>query len=174
MLDSHQQVSIFAIKTWIKDLCLAIQMFWLDEAHPDCIQPGKRPRITLSPSVALRDGVPYMAFGTPGGDQQDQWPLHTFLRHVHHGMNLQAAIDAPNFHSTHCPGSFYPREWDPAGVKIERRFSDTTLDELERRGHRLYIEGDWTLGRVSACARDGKLLMAGANPRLMQGYAAGR
>ena len=150
------------------------QMFWLDEAHPDCIQPGKRPRITLSPSVALRDGVPYMAFGTPGGDQQDQWPLHTFLRHVHHGMNLQAAIDAPNFHSTHWPGSFYPREWDPAGLKIESRFSDATLDELERRGHRLYIEGDWTLGRVCACARDGELLMAGANPRFMQGYAAGR
>lgn len=150
------------------------QMFWLDDGHPDQIRPGKRPRITLSPSMALRDGEPYLAFGTPGGDQQDQWPLHMFLRHVHHGMNLQAAIDSPNFHSTHAPGSFYPREWDPAGVKIEGRFSDATLDELERRGHRLYVEGDWSLGRVSACARDGRLLMAAANPRLMQGYAAGR
>ncbi|MBT6094144.1 MAG: gamma-glutamyltransferase family protein [Rhodospirillaceae bacterium] len=150
------------------------QMFWIDEGHPDCIAPGKRPRITLSPSMALRDGEPYMAFGTPGGDQQDQWPLHMFLRHVHHGMNLQQAIDAPNFHSTHCPGSFYPREWDPAGVKIEGRFSDDVLDDLQARGHRLYVEGDWALGRVSACARDGDLLMAAANPRLMQGYAAGR
>ena len=150
------------------------QMFWLDEAHPDCIQPGKRPRITLSPSIALRDDIPYMAFGTPGGDQQDQWSLHTFLRHVHHGMNLQAAIDSPNFHSTHCPSSFYPREWDPAGVKIESRFPDATLDELERRGHRIYVEDDWSLGRVTACAKDGELLLAGANPRFMQGYAIGR
>ena len=150
------------------------QMFWIDEDHPGCIAPGKRPRITLSPSMALRDGEPYMAFGTPGGDQQDQWPLHGFLRHVHHGMNLQAAIDAPNFHSTHCPSSFYPREWDPAGVKIEGRFADATLDELQRRGHRLYVEADWSLGRVTACARDGELLMSAANPRFMQGYAAGR
>ena len=150
------------------------QMFWIDEGHPGCIAPGKRPRITLSPSMALRDGEPYMAFGTPGGDQHDQWPLHMFLRHVHHGMNLQEAIDAPNFQSTHCPSSFYPREWDPAGVKIEGRFDDAVLDELERRGHRLYVEGDWALGRVTACARDGELLKAAANPRLMQGYAAGR
>ena len=150
------------------------QMFWLDEDHPGCIQPGKRPRITLSPSLALRDGEPYMAFGTPGGDQQDQWPLHTFLRHVHHGMNLQAAIDAPNFHSTHFPGSFSPREWDPAGLRVEARFGAEVMDELERRGHRLYVEDDWSLGRVSACARDGALLKAAANPRFMQGYAAGR
>jgi len=150
------------------------QMFWLDEDHPGCIQPGKRPRITLSPSLALKDGAPYMAFGTPGGDQQDQWPLHTFLRHVHFGMNLQEAIDAPNFHSTHFPGSFYPREWDPAGLRMEARFGDAVMDELERRGHRLYVEDDWSLGRVSICARDGELLKAGANPRFMQGYAAGR
>ena len=150
------------------------QMFWIDEGHPGCIAPGKRPRITLSPSIALRDGEPYLAFGTPGGDQQDQWPLHMFLRHVHHGMNLQEAIDAPNFQSTHCPSSFYPREWDPAGVKIEGRFNENVLNALEGRGHRLYVEGDWALGRVSACARDGELLKAAANPRLMQGYAAGR
>jgi len=150
------------------------QMFWMDEGHPGCIAPGKRPRITLSPSIALRDGDPYLAFGTPGGDQQDQWPLHMFLRHVHHGMNLQEAIDAPNFQSNHCPSSFYPREWDPAGVKIEGRFDNNVLDALEARGHRLYVEGDWALGRVSACARDGELLKAAANPRLMQGYAAGR
>ena len=149
-------------------------MFWIDEDHPGCIQPGKRPRITLSPSLALRDGEPYMAFGTPGGDQQDQWPLHMFLRHVHHGMNLQAAIDAPNFHSTHFPGSFYPREWDPAGLRMEARFGDDTMDTLERLGHRIYAEDDWSLGRVSACARDGDLLKAAANPRFMQGYAAGR
>ena len=150
------------------------QMFWIDDGHPACIAPGKRPRITLSPSIAMRDGDPYMAFGSPGGDQQDQWPLHMFLRHVHHNLNLQEAIDSPNFHSTHCPSSFYPREWDPAGVKIEGRFDSKVLGELEERGHRLYVEGDWALGRVSACARDRNILIAASNPRLMQGYAAGR
>ena len=149
-------------------------MFWIEENHPGCIAPGKRPRITLSPSIALRDGEPYMAFGTPGGDQQDQWPLHMFLRHVHHGMNLQEAIDAPNFQSTHHPSSFYPREWDPSGLRIEGRFDETVLNALEKRGHRLYVDGDWALGRVSACASDGEILKAAANPRLMQGYAAGR
>ena len=115
-----------------------------------------------------------MTFGSPSGDQQDQRPLHMFLRHVHHNLNLQEAIDSPNFHSTHCPSSFYPRERDPAGVKIEGRFDSKVLDELEERGHRLYVEGDWALGHVSARSRDRNILVAASNPRLMQGYAAGR
>ncbi len=82
------------------------QMFWLDEGSPSALAPGKRPRTTLTPSLALRDGEPYLAFGTPGGDQQDQWTLLFFLRHVHHGMNLQEAIDAPTFHTEHMPSSF--------------------------------------------------------------------
>jgi gamma-glutamyltranspeptidase/glutathione hydrolase len=149
-------------------------MFWLDEAHPDCIQPGKRPRITLSPSVALRDGVPYMAFGTPGGDQQDQWQLIFFLRHVHFAMNLQAAIDAPSFHSEHWPSSFWPRTARPGRVVIESRFPPDTIKELVRRGHDVEVGGDWSEGRLSAAARDGGVLKAAANPRGMQGYAVGR
>ena len=82
------------------------QMFWLDESHPAGLAPGKRPRTTLSPSLALRDGEPYLVFGTPGGDQQDQWALHVFLRHIHFGMNLQEAIDAPALHTEHAPSSF--------------------------------------------------------------------
>jgi len=72
------------------------QMFWLEEGLPTSMAPRRRPRTTLSPSFALKDGEPYMAFGTPGGDQQDQWSTIFFLRHVHHGMNLQEAIDAPS------------------------------------------------------------------------------
>src|SRR3546814_230008 len=89
------------------------QMFWLEEGLPSTLRPGRRPRTTLTPSMALKDGEPYLAWGTPGGDQQDQWSLIFFLRHLHHRLNLQEAIDAPSFHSEHCPSSFCPREARP-------------------------------------------------------------
>jgi gamma-glutamyltranspeptidase/glutathione hydrolase len=150
------------------------QMFWLEEGRPASLAPGKRPRTTLSPSLALRDGEPYLAFGTPGGDQQDQWSLHVFLRHVHFGLNLQEAIDAPAFHTEHAPSSFYPRAARPGHLALEGRFSRTTIDELRRRGHEVEIREDWSLGRVTAAAKDGELLKAAANPRTMQNYAIGR
>jgi gamma-glutamyltranspeptidase / glutathione hydrolase len=150
------------------------QMFWLEEGRPSSLAPGKRPRTTLSPSLALRAGEPYLAFGTPGGDQQDQWALHVFLRHVHFGMNLQEAIDAPAFHTEHAPSSFYPREARPGHLALEGRFPAATGEELRRRGHEVEIVGDWSLGRVTAAARDGEVLRAAANPRLMQNYAIGR
>jgi gamma-glutamyltranspeptidase/glutathione hydrolase len=150
------------------------QMFWLEEGRPASLAPGKRPRTTLSPSLALRDGEPYLAFGTPGGDQQDQWSLHVFLRHVHCGTNLQEAIDAPAFHTEHAPSSFYPRAARPGHLALEGRFPRATCEELRRRGHEIEITGDWALGRVTAAARDGELLRAAANPRLMQNYAIGR
>jgi gamma-glutamyltranspeptidase/glutathione hydrolase len=115
-----------------------------------------------------------MAFGTPGGDQQDQWSLSFFLRHVHHGMNLQAAIDCPTFHSRHFPSSFFPRGSYPGVVVVEGRMPTATVDELRRRGHEIEIDEDWSLGRVSAATRDGGLIKAAANPRGMQGYAVGR
>jgi gamma-glutamyltranspeptidase/glutathione hydrolase len=151
------------------------QMFWLEPGLPNSIAPGKRPRTTLSPSLALRDGAPYLAFGTPGGDQQDQWQLQFFLFHAVFGMNLQAAIDAATWHSTHFPSSFYPRERTPRGLVIEERIGTATLDELVRRGHEVSVVDGWSLGRLSAVSRsaDG-FLRAGANPRGAQGYAAGR
>ncbi|HEX5079577.1 MAG TPA: gamma-glutamyltransferase, partial [Geminicoccaceae bacterium] len=150
------------------------QMFWLAEGLPASLAPGKRPRTTLTPSLALRDGEPYIVFGTPGGDQQDQWSLHVFLRHVHFGMNLQEAIDAPAFHTEHVPSSFYPREARPGHLALEGRFPKATVEELARRGHAVELRDDWSLGRVSAAAKDGPLLKAAANPRHMQGYAIGR
>ena len=90
------------------------QMFWLDEGHPASLAPGKRPRTTLTPTLALRDGEPYLAWGTPGGDAQDQWIPQFFLRHVHAGHNLQQAIDAPAWHSEHFHSSFWPRRRGPA------------------------------------------------------------
>ncbi|PBB98875.1 gamma-glutamyltransferase family protein [Mesorhizobium sp. WSM3862] len=151
------------------------QMFLLDERHPNALVPGKRPRTTLTPSLALRDGEPYLVFGTPGGDQQDQWALHAFLRHVDHGMNLQEAIDAPSFHTAHLLGSFYPREWVPGHLAVEAGFPGKTLAELDRRGHHLEISGVWGhYNSVSMAARDGGILRAGASPRRMQCYAIGR
>ncbi|MCP4327158.1 MAG: gamma-glutamyltransferase family protein [Alphaproteobacteria bacterium] len=150
------------------------QMFWLDEGHPASLAPGKRPRTTLTPSFALRDGAPYMAFGTPGGDQQDQWALIFLLHHIDHGMNLQEAIDCPTFQTVNFPSSFFPRERYPNVIRLEGRFSDRTVEELRRRGHIVEIEELWSLGRLSAAARDGDLIKAAANPRGMQGYAVGR
>ncbi len=150
------------------------QMFWLEDGHPSSLAPGKRPRTTLTPSIAFRDGEPYLAFGTPGEDKQDQWSLTFFLRHVHFGLNLQQAIDAPMFHTSHFPSSFHPRLSYPGLVSLESRFPDATIEDLRRRGHRVHVEDDWSLGRLSAVARVGKVLKAGANPRYMQGYAAGR
>ena len=97
------------------------QMFWLKPDLPGSLAPGKRPRTTLSPSFALRDGRPWMSFGTPGGDQQDQWQTIFFLRMVHHGMNIQEAIDAPSFHSEHFPSSFWPRIARPGKLVLEGR-----------------------------------------------------
>lgn len=154
------------------------QMFWLEEGLPNSLAPGKRPRTTLSPSMALRDGKPALAFGTPGGDQQDQWQPQLFLKLVHHGMNLQEAIDSPAWHSEHFPSSFYPRASRPGHLGVEARLPAETIAALRARGHLVEVGGDWSEGRLTACATDetpeGTLLRAGANPRGMQGYAVGR
>jgi gamma-glutamyltranspeptidase/glutathione hydrolase len=150
------------------------QMFWLEEGLPNSLAPGKRPRTTLSPSLAFRGGDPYVAFGTPGGDQQDQWSLNVFLQHVDRGLDLQAAIDAPSFDTNHFSSSFYPRDRKPKQVELESRFGDEVITDLRERGHDVEIVEPWSLGRVSAVARENGLLKAAANPRGMQGYAVGR
>jgi gamma-glutamyltranspeptidase/glutathione hydrolase len=150
------------------------QMFWLDESHPAALAPGKRPRTTLSPGLALRDGEPYLAWGTPGGDQQDQWATQFFLRHVHAGMNLQESIDAPAWHSEHFPISFWPRTARPGVLVTEGRLPHATTDALTARGHIVERGGDWTEGRLTAASKVGQRRQAAANPRGNQGYAAGR
>ena len=150
------------------------QMFWLKPDLPNSLEPGKRPRTTLSPSFALREGKPWMAFGTPGGEQQDQWALTFFLRMVHHNMGIQEAIDAPSFHTEHWPSSFWPRVARPGKVVIEGRFDDEVLGELKARGHHAEKGEDWSEGRISGARIEGDQMRAGANPRGMQGYAVGR
>jgi gamma-glutamyltranspeptidase/glutathione hydrolase len=150
------------------------QMFWLEEDHPAALAPGKRPRTTLSPTLALRDGEPYLAWGSPGGDGQDQWITQLFLRHVHAGMNLQESIDAPAWHSEHFPSSFWPRTSRLGVLVVEGRVPKKTVAELERRGHIVEIGPDWSEGRLTAASREDPRRRAAANARGMQGYAAGR
>ncbi|WP_113094104.1 gamma-glutamyltransferase family protein [Agrobacterium sp. fls2-241-TYG-188a] len=151
------------------------QMFWLQPGLPTSLEPGKRPRTTLTPSLALYEGRPTLAFGTPGGDQQDQWQLSFFLRYAHFGLNLQEAIDMPLFHTSHFPGSFYPRTRQPGNVMIETSIGQGVLDELRGRGHDVTPADPWTVGRLTAARRDADgLLRAAATPRLMQAYAVGR
>ncbi|MGW1891404.1 gamma-glutamyltransferase family protein [Streptomyces sp. NPDC002004] len=158
-----------------------LQMTWLDEDLPNTLTPGCRPRTTLTPSLALRDGVPVMAFGTPGGDQQDQWQLHFFLSvalrpRVRGGLDLQGAVDAPNWHNDSFPSSFHPRGMRPGSVTVESRMDPAVVDELRRRGHDVTLAGPWSEGRLCAVVRDPEtgMLSAAANPRGMQGYAVGR
>ncbi|CAM3642421.1 gamma-glutamyltransferase family protein [Bordetella flabilis] len=151
------------------------QMFWLEPGLPGTLAPRKRPRTTLTPSLALRDGRPYMVFGTPGGDQQEQWQLQLFLRHVHHGLNLQEAIDLPMSHTMHFPSSFYPRDRKPGHLAMEASFGKDVLDALAARGHQVEEVPAWSVGRLTAAALDEDGIMhAAATPRLMQAYAAGR
>ena len=156
-----------------------LQTTWLDEGTAAQLAPGKRPTTTLSPSMALKDGEPFMAFGTPGGDQQDQWTVAFFLRHVLFGMNLQEAIDAPAWHIDHFPGSFWPRTTTLNRLTLESRFPQSVQDQLAAMGHTLKVGLPWSEGRIAVCSqvrdRQGRrLLLAGANPRGMQGYAVGR
>ena len=160
-------------------LSTRLQMTWLDEGLANSLTPGVAPCTTLSPSMALRDGEPYMAFGTPGGDQQDQWSAAFFLRHAVHGMNLQEAIDAPAWHVDHAPASFWPRQTSLNRLTLESRFSGDTIDSLRASGHDVVVGDAWSESRMSACSRErddqGRMVLrAAANPRGMQGYAVGR
>jgi gamma-glutamyltranspeptidase/glutathione hydrolase len=151
------------------------QMFDLDPHRPGVVAPRKRPRTTLTPSMVLKDGKPYMVFGTPGGDQQDQWTLQFFLNYVDFEMNIQQAIDAASFHSVHFPSSFYPREAKAGGLVVEGRIPEATRRELEARGHKVTTTGDWVNGKVMAVRLDQKagVLSGGVSPRGQIGYVTG-
>lgn len=153
-----------------------LQMMRLEQGLTSSLVPGRRPRTTLSPTLVLRDGEPVLACGSPGGDQQDQWQSLFLLRHLAGGFGLQEAIDAPMFHTTSFPGSFWPRLVEPGVVVAEDRLGADVLEGLRDRGHRVQLQGPWSLGRMCAVSRDPAtgLLAAGANPRGMQGYAVGR
>ncbi|MEP0962088.1 MAG: gamma-glutamyltransferase family protein [Roseobacter sp.] len=150
------------------------QMYWLEDGLPTALVPGSRPRTTLTPSLAEKEGM-QLVFGTPGGDQQDQWQLIWFLRFVHFGLGLQEGLDAPLFHSMHFQGSFFPREVKPAEMMIEPNIGAQVITELRERGHKVTVAEPWTVGRLTAAMREPSgMLRAAATPRLMQAYAVGR
>ncbi len=150
------------------------QMFWLEPGLPSSLRPGTRPRTTLSPGLVLRGGEPWLAYGTPGGDQQEQWANHVLVRHVDRGLDLQAAIDAPEWHTDHLISSFAPRGVKLRSLAVESRFGDDVVAELRRRGHDVAVSAPWSLGRVSAVQREDGQVRAAANARGMQGYAVAR
>jgi gamma-glutamyltranspeptidase/glutathione hydrolase len=144
-----------------------MQTFYLDERHPNALQPGKRPRTTLTPSIATREGEPFLSFGTPGGDQQDQWTLQFFINLIDFGMGLQEAIEAPRFSTAHFPSSFYPHNAMAGVVRLEDRIDRTVAEQLAGRGHRVVVRPSWCEGHVLAIRYDPKrrLLEGGADPR---------
>lgn len=151
------------------------QMFYLNPKRPNALAPRKRPRATLTPTLVTKDGAPWMAFGTPGGDAQDQWTLQFFLNVVGFGMNLQEALDAPTVHSEHFPSSFYPREAHPGRLVAEGRISPQVIAELERRGHEVVVTGDWANGKVMGVRYDKqrRVILGGVSARGNVGYALG-
>ncbi len=152
------------------------QMFYLNPERPNALQPRKRPRATLTPSMVTRNGRPWMAFGTPGGDGQEQWTVQFFLNYVEFGMNIQEALDAPTLVSTHFPSSFYPRESYPGRVTLDPMISSAAADDLRRRGHDLEMWPEpYTGGKVMGIRIDEErgVIQGGAAPKGSIGYAIG-
>jgi gamma-glutamyltranspeptidase / glutathione hydrolase len=148
----------------------------LDPRHPASLQPGKRPRLTPSPALMLKDGVLEMTFGTPGGDVQPQAMVQLVANVVDFGLDPQAAIEAPRISSYSFPGSFYPHNYNPGLLKAESRIPAATLADLAARGHRVEVWPDYTalagaLGAILVGSRWGRLV-AGADPRRVA-YAIG-
>jgi gamma-glutamyltranspeptidase/glutathione hydrolase len=151
------------------------QLFHLDTYHVEKLEPGKKPSTTLSPSLALREGAPYLTFGTPGADCQDQWPLQFFLNYVHFDMNVQAALDAPTVHSNHFPGSFWPHAVKPGEVAIEPRIPQDVIQGLRKKGHKIVVSEPWSHGRCLAICYNAEndIFLGGASPRTGDAYVIG-
>jgi len=144
-----------------------MQTFYLDERHPNALMPRKRPRTTLTPSLAAtRDGR-WIAFGTQGGDQQDQWTLQFFLNLMEFGMNVQEAIEAPRYSCLHFPSSFYPHDAHPGLLRLESRIDEGIRAALSERGHKVEVRPGWCDGNVLAVVLDTSrgALIGGADPR---------
>jgi gamma-glutamyltranspeptidase/glutathione hydrolase len=191
VVDQHRNmVAATPSGAWIADspiieglgfpLGTRMQMFYLDPAHPNALAPGKRPRTTLTPSMALRHGQPFMAFGTMGLDQQDQWTLQVFLNVVDFAMPLQEAIEAPKFSSRHFPSSTYPHVAEPGLLRLEGRVPYAVQRALQAKGHQIAVQPDWIEGYVVGVQVDAQrgVVFGGADPRgelatLLPAYAMG-
>lgn len=139
------------------------------EGHASSVAPGKRPRLTPNPALAIRRGELAMPFGAPGGDTQPQGMLQVFLNHVVWGMGLQDAIDAPRFVTQSFPQTFEPHGYQPAKLQVEGRVSERVTDALAARGHDVERLDDIAIGVAGVCAISadlkGGLICGGADPR---------
>lgn len=153
------------------------QSMWLAPGHPNSVGPGRRPRTTLSPTIVLREGEPYLAFGTPGGDRQDQWTLETFLAVTEFGLDLQGATEVPTFHTDHFPASFTPRGCRPGVVAAEATCSPAAIEDMRQRGHVIDLVPGWSMGGkvcIVGVDRERGFVRAAAGPRGRQAYAVCR
>ena len=150
---------------------------WLDDDHPSSLAPGKRPRLTPNPALAMRAGRPWLPFGTPGGDVQPQSMAQLFLNVAEFGMDVQQAIEAPRASTWSFPNSFWPHAYRPGLVGVEGRIAPPVVEELRRRGHNVDVWNDWTPRMGSLCAievdRQRNALHGGADLR-RDAYAMGR
>src|SRR5258708_2004250 len=143
-----------------------MQSFVLTPGHPNQLAPGKRPRVTLSPTIVLKDGEPFLALSTPGGDNQDQALLQVLLNIIEFGMSPQEAVEAPRFQTEHFYSSFGNHEFTPGRLSLEGRIPKATADKLTALGHHVTLAGDWsnssapTVIKISGGVPDG-----GADPR---------
>lgn len=142
---------------------------WLHPNHPSVLAPGKRPRLTTNPVLILKDGKPWMALCTPGGDVQPQAMLQTLLNIIVFGMNPQTATEAPRFVSFSFPATFYPHRMQPGQLAVEGRIDEATVEELRAKGHKIKAWPDWTGNAGGVCVivrdEDTGVLNAGADPR---------
>ena len=149
------------------------QAFFLDPEKANRLEPGKQPRTTLTPSLALKDGKPFLAWGTPGGDVQDQVNLQVLLRVVDFGMDIQEAVDLPFFQILDFPPSFFPRRVMPGTTTFENRVPDRVIETLEQMGHSMRPIGEWSIGDATALQVDSErgVLFGAAGPRRNKSYA---
>ncbi len=145
-----------------------LQSALTDPNSPNVVAPGKRPRITLTPTLVVKDGQPFMVLSTPGGDNQDQALLQVLLNIIEFGMNPQEAVEAPRFDTQHYVSSFDDHEFLPGSLNIESRIAAATIDELKQRGHKVKIQSDWgTLSAPTVIIFNSQtgVSSAGADPR---------
>ncbi len=145
-----------------------LQSALLTPGHPNELQPGKRPRVTLSPTLILKDGQPFAAMSTPGGDNQDQAMLQVFLNITEFGMNPQEAVEAARFETQHFVASFDDHKFNPGTLSLEKRFGEATADALKERGHKLDIKDDFSPSSAPTIVLYDpvrKLIQAGADVR---------
>ena len=149
---------------------------WLDPAHPSCLAPWKRPRLTPNPALTLKDGAFYMTLGTPGGDAQAQVMLQVFLNLALFGMMPQMAVEAPRAATYNFPNSFWPHDYEPASARAEARLLSDVGPALSEMGYKMgsWPDFGWPPGSVCAIVKDPEtgFLLGGADPR-RESYAAG-